>query len=211
MNDFFKLLAALIAGYLLGSLNTSVIVGRIYGKDIREYGSGSAGLTNALRVLGKPAAAFVLAGDILKGVVACMAGLLIGVYFFSGDAGDCVSLYVAGVGAVIGHNWPIYFKFKGGRGALTALAVLITADWKMAIVCIIIFVTVIAITRYVSLGSLCASVAGMAISFTPFFGNTIFFNLFCVITASMIIVRHTANIKRLLSGTENKLSFKNKT
>lgn len=105
MIDIIKLLAALILGYLLGSLNTAVIVGNIYGTDIRSHGSKSAGLTNTLRVLGKSAAVLVLAGDILKGIIACMIGLYIGVYFYSGEAKECVSLLAAGAGAVIGHNW----------------------------------------------------------------------------------------------------------
>ena len=104
MIDVLKVFAALVAGYLLGSLNTSVIVGKIYGKDIRSHGSKSAGLTDALRVLGKPAAALVLAGDILKGVVAYLIGLQLGAYVHSGEATDCASLLAAGAGAVIGHN-----------------------------------------------------------------------------------------------------------
>ncbi|MGR5879145.1 glycerol-3-phosphate acyltransferase [Bacillus pacificus] len=93
MIDIFKIFAALALGYFLGSLNTAVIVGKIYGKDIRNHGSKSAGLTNTLRVLGKSAAVFVLAGDILKGIIACFIGLFLSVYFYSGEAKDCVSLF----------------------------------------------------------------------------------------------------------------------
>src|ERR1700710_1155529 len=103
MIDILKIFAALALGYLLGSLNTSVIVGRIYGKDITRHGSKSAGLTNTLRVLGKPAAAFVLA---------------------------------AGAGAVLGHNWPLYFGFKGGKGMLTAAAVMFMIAWPAALICL---------------------------------------------------------------------------
>src|ERR1700744_4800342 len=99
MIDILKTVAALGLGYLLGSLNTAVIVGKIYGKDIRSHGSKSAGLTNTLRVLGKTAAVFVLVGDILKGIAACYIGLLLGVYVYSGEARDCVSLLAAGAGA----------------------------------------------------------------------------------------------------------------
>lgn len=133
MIDGLKILAALGLGYLLGSLNTAVIVGKIYGKDISSHGSKSAGLTNTLRVLGKSAAAFVLAGDILKGIIACLIGLRLGVYVYSGEASDCVSLLAAGAGAVLGHNWPVYFGFKGGKGALTAVTVLFMLDWVMAL------------------------------------------------------------------------------
>ena len=93
-----------------------MIVGRLYGKDIRGHGSKSAGLTNTLRVLGKSAAALVLVGDILKGVIACLIGLYLGVYAHSGEAIDCVSLLAAGAGAVIGHNWPVFFWVQRGQG-----------------------------------------------------------------------------------------------
>ncbi len=207
MADLLKILAALVAGYLLGSLNTSVIVGMIWGKDIRNFGSKSAGLTNTLRVLGKTAAAFVLVGDVLKGIVACLVGLRIGVYVQSGQAVDCISLLAAGAGAVLGHNWPVYFGFKGGKGALTAAAVMFMFNWLMALISLGVFVTVIAVSRYVSLGTISAAVFFVAISFVPYFGNTLYFNVFATLMALVIIFKHKANIERLLSGTENKLKF----
>lgn len=207
MIDVLKLFVALVLGYLLGSLNTAVIVGKIYGKDIRSHGSKSAGLTNTLRVLDKSAAIFVLVGDILKGVIACLIGLLIDVYFYSGVAMDSVSFLVAGAGAVIGHNWPIYFKFNGGKGALTAVTVLFMADWVMGLLCISFFVIIVALTRYVSLGTICAIVLIVAISFIPVFEHTLYFNIFACVMALTIIFKHTKNIQRLLSGTENKVTF----
>ncbi|MEK3886687.1 glycerol-3-phosphate 1-O-acyltransferase PlsY [Bacillus sp. FSL K6-3431] len=207
MIDILKLIASLAFGYLLGSLNTAVIVGKIYGKDIRSHGSKSAGLTNTLRVLGKSAAVFVLAGDILKGIVACFIGLFLDVYFYSGEAKDCVSLLAAGAGAVIGHNWPVYFRFKGGKGALTAVAVLFMVDWVIALLCLGFFVTIVALTRYVSLGTICATMLIAAISFIPAFGHTLYFNIFACLMAFMVIFKHMENIQRLLSGTENKLIF----
>jgi glycerol-3-phosphate acyltransferase PlsY len=205
--DLLKIFAALALGYLLGSLNTAVIVGKIYGKDIRSRGSKSAGLTNTLRVLGKSAAAFVLAGDILKGVIACFIGLRLGVYVHSGQAVDCVSLLAAGAGAVMGHNWPVYFGFKGGKGALTAAAVLFMFDWVMALICLGSFVTIVALTRYVSLGTVCAAMFFVAISFIPVFGHSFYFHVFACLMAFIIIFKHKENIQRLLSGTENKLAF----
>ncbi|WP_152657710.1 glycerol-3-phosphate 1-O-acyltransferase PlsY [Oceanobacillus sp. CFH 90083] len=207
MMDILKLFVALACGYLLGSLNTAVVIGKIYGKDIRSHGSNSAGLTNTLRVLGKSAAVFVLLGDILKGVIACFIGLLLGVYFYSGGSMESVSLLVAGAGAVIGHNWPVYFKFKGGKGALTAVAVLFMIDWVMALLCLAFFVIIIAVTRYVSLGTICATMLIAVISFMPVFDHTLYFNLFVSLMALIIIFKHRENIKRLLSGTENKLTF----
>jgi len=207
MADILKIVAALVVGYLLGSLNTSVIVGRIYDKDIRNFGSKSAGLTNTLRVLGKTAALFVLVGDVLKGIVACLIGLRIGVYVQSGQAVDCISLLAAGAGAVLGHNWPVYFGFKGGKGALTAAAVMFMFNWLMALISLGVFVIVIAVSRYVSLGTITAAVFFVAISFIPSFGNTLYFNVFAGLMALVIIFKHKANIERLLSGTENKLKF----
>ncbi|MED0988327.1 MULTISPECIES: glycerol-3-phosphate 1-O-acyltransferase PlsY [Bacillus cereus group] len=207
MIDIFKIFAALALGYFLGSLNTAVIVGKIYGKDIRNHGSKNAGLTNTLRVLGKSAAVFVLAGDILKGIIACFIGLFLSVYFYSGEAKDCVSLLAAGAGAIIGHNWPIYFRFKGGKGALTAIAVLFMIDWVMALLCLGSFVIIVALTRYVSLGTVCATILVAVISFIPVFGNTLYFYIFACLMAFIVVFKHMENIQRLLSGTENKLIF----
>jgi glycerol-3-phosphate acyltransferase PlsY len=187
-------------------MNTSVIVGKIYGKDIRDHGSKSAGLTNTLRVLGKPAAALVLAGDVLKGVIACSIGLLFGVYFQTETASDCVSLLAAGAAAVIGHNWPVFFKFKGGKGALTGISVMFMADWRIGLAAILIFAVVVAVTRYVSLGTLCACVIGIILSLVPYFAHTLYFYIFAVVMVTSVVFRHRTNIVRLVSGTENKLS-----
>jgi glycerol-3-phosphate acyltransferase PlsY len=184
-----------------------VIVGKLYGKDIKSHGSGSAGLTNTLRVLGRPAAALVLVGDILKGVGACLIGARLGVYVYSGEAKGCVSLLAAGAGAVAGHNWPVYFRFRGGKGMLTAAAVMFMINWPMTLICLGVFATIIALTRYVSLGTICAAVLFVAISFIPAFGNTYYFSLFAGVMALVIIFKHRENIQRLLSGTENKLAF----
>jgi glycerol-3-phosphate acyltransferase PlsY len=149
----------------------------------------------------------VLAGDILKGVIACLIGLRLGVYVHSGEASDCVSLLAAGAGAVIGHNWPVYFGFKGGKGALTGAAVLFMFDWVMALICLGVFVTIVALTRYVSLGTISAAVLFLAISFVPVFGHTLYFQVFACLMALIIILKHWQNIQRLLSGTENRLAF----
>ncbi|MED3397888.1 glycerol-3-phosphate acyltransferase [Bacillus wiedmannii] len=110
-------------------------------------------------------------------------------------------------GPLIGHNWPIYFGFKGGKGALTAVAVLFMIDWVMALLCLGFFVIIVALTRYVSLGTICATLLVAVISFIPAFGNTLYFYIFAFLMAFMVIFRHMENIKRLLSGTENKLIF----
>jgi glycerol-3-phosphate acyltransferase PlsY len=207
MIDILKVCAAFAAGYLLGSLNTAVIVGKIHGKDISSHGSKSAGLTNTLRVLGKSAAVLVLTGDILKGILACLIGLQIGVYAQSGESRECISLLAAGAGAVIGHNWPVYFGFKGGKGALTAAAVMFMFNWVMALVSLGVFVLIVALTRYVSLGTISASIFFVALSFVPAFGNSLYFQIFAALMALMIIFKHRENIRRLLAGAENRLSF----
>lgn len=207
MIDILNIFAALALGYLLGSLNAAVIVGKIYGKDISLHGSKNAGLTNTLRVLGKSAAVFVLAGDILKGIIACFIGLHLGVYVYSGGATDCASLLAAGAGAIMGHNWPVYFGFKGGKGALTGAAVLFMLDWVMALICLGLFVTIVALTRYVSLGTICAAMLFIAISFVPVFKHGFYFHVFACLMGIIIIFKHRENIQKLLSGTENKLVF----
>lgn len=207
MIDILKIFAAFAFGYLLGSLNTSVIVGKIYGTDISSQGSKSAGLTNTLRVLGKPAAAWVLAGDILKGIIACLIGLQLGVYVYSGESRDCVSLLAAGLGAVIGHNWPVYFGFKGGKGMLTAAAVMFMLDWAMSLICLGAFLIIATLTRYVSLATISAAVLFVSISFMPIFGNTFYFSIFACLIAFVVIFKHKENIQRLLTGTENRLTF----
>jgi len=208
MNDVLRVLAGFVLGYLLGSVSTAVIVGKAYGKNILEHGSRSAGLTNTLRVLGKTAAAVVLAGDIVKGVLACLIGLWLGVHLYAGAAVDCVSLLAAAAGAVIGHNWPVYFGFKGGKGALTGLTVIFMIDWRMALICLVLFVAVVASTRFVSLGTIAATATFAVLSFVPGFATTAYFNVFACLMAFIVILKHRANMKRLLSGTENKLSFR---
>jgi glycerol-3-phosphate acyltransferase PlsY len=143
----------------------------------------------------------------LKGVIACFIGLRLGVYVHSGEAVDCVSLLAAGAGAVIGHNWPAYFGFKGGKGALTAAAVLFMFDWVMALICLGVFATIVALTRYVSLGTISAAMFFVAVSFIPVFGHSHYFHIFGFLMALIIIFKHKGNIQRLLSGTENKLAF----
>jgi glycerol-3-phosphate acyltransferase PlsY len=206
-SEIIKSFAAFIAGYLLGSLNTSVIVGRLYGKDILQYGSKSGGLTNTLRVLGKSAAALVLVGDVAKGVVACLIGLSLGVYVHSAGGTDCLSLLAAGAGCVLGHNWPIYFKFKGGKGALTATAVMFMVNWPATLISLGVFVLMVALTRFVSLGTIVGSLFFVVISFSPHFGGALYFHLFAILLAFVIIWKHRENIQRLTAGTENKLKF----
>lgn len=199
-------LAAAI-GYLLGSINTSLVVGKLfYKKDVRQYGSGNAGATNTLRTLGKTAAAIVVIGDLLKGILACLVGR-----WLAGEtsAGVYGGEYAAGIMAVIGHNWPLYFGFKGGKGVMTAFAVVLMFSPLAALICLLGFIVLVAITRYVSLGSIVAGVAFPLVAWL--LGEPLLLVLTGVLLALLIIFRHAANIRRLLAGNEDKLSFKSKS
>lgn len=189
-----SIILAGIIGYLLGSANSSMIVGKIYGIDIREHGSGNAGTTNVLRVLGKKAALFVLIGDFAKGVAAYWLGFAL--------AGN-VGAMAGGTAAILGHNWPVYFKFRGGRGVLTSLAVVLMMDWKVALTALGVFVIIVAATRYVSLGSMIAA-AFLPIS-AIVYNRGIELILFTFVIGLLIIVMHRQNFIRITKGTESKL------
>ncbi len=195
-----RIILAVIAGYLLGSLNSSLIAGRFYGVDVRKHGSGNAGTTNTLRTLGKKAALFVLLGDALKGILAYLAGYLI----YGGELGGMLG----GTAAVLGHVWPVFFSFRGGKGVLTSLAVLLLIDWPVALGLLGVFIVIVLLTRYVSLGSVVAAVLFPATAVV--LGRSVETIVFSGIIALLIIVKHRSNIKRLLDGTESKFSFSRK-
>ena len=199
-------------GYLLGSLNGAVIISRgIHKSDIREHGSGNAGTTNMLRTFGKRAALLTLVFDFVKGILACvLAGLLVKYCStrFSYFDGVCTG----GLFAVFGHNWPIYFGFKGGKGVLTGFAVMLMISPYAALCALGVFIIIVALTRYVSLGSVLAafSLPLFVLMFRLLEHKTAFsYSLVVsIIFALLIIVRHHTNIARLIKGTESKLSFK---
>ena len=202
---------SIIVGYAFGLFQTAYIYGKLHGIDIREHGSGNSGTTNALRVLGKKAGLIVFLGDLGKAVVACVLARLVGMYFFPDMMYTLILL--TGFGVVLGHNFPFYMGFKGGKGIAASAGLLASTDWRVMLVCLVVFVAAVAITRYVSLGSILVMICffiGMV-----FFGArgdfgiaaahlTEFYVLAGLISA-MGIWRHHTNIKRLLSGTENKL------
>ena len=199
MNDVMKLLLTLVIGYLLGSISTGVILSRAFGhKDIRSQGSGNSGTTNMLRVMGKKFALLTFAGDLLKGIIA----VLIGKALLGTQAGEIVGAF----GAILGHNVPLYFGFKGGKGIATSFGCLLIVFPLQTLCAFGVFLLLVATTRYVSAGSLGAAVT------LPFF---IMFTTPCdpVIWCSVIAIcllaiwRHYPNIKRLMNHTESKLSF----
>lgn len=197
---YIQLFLSALIGYLFGSLNSSLIVGRFYGVDVRKHGSGNAGTSNALRTLGKKAALLVLIGDIVKGILAYIAGY----YIFGGQLGGMLG----GTAAILGHVWPIFFGFKGGKGVLTSFAVLMFIDWRIALGLLGVFIIIVFITRFISLGSMIAAALFpvTSIILEKDIGTIVFSGIIAV----LIIVKHHANIKRLLGGTEAKLSFKAK-
>lgn len=194
-----------VIGYLLGSANASLIVGKFYGVDVRNHGSGNAGATNTLRTLGKTAAAIVSLSDVLKGVIACLIGLfLIGEIEGIGTLG----LMVGGITAIIGHNWPVFFRFKGGKGIFTSFAVVLMMDWKIGLMLLGVFIIVVALTKYVSLGSIIGSGLFPIVSAIPSFNKSLVFIVFAAILAFLAIYRHRSNIQRIINGTESKLGSK---
>ena len=198
-----------IIAYLLGSISFSVIISKkMAGFDVREKGSGNAGSTNVLRTVGKKAAILTLICDCLKGIVAILIAVLASKIVKGTDAGLLIQL--AGVAVVIGHTFPIFFKFKGGKGVATSLGVLLIINWQIGLICLVFALTLMALTRFVSLGSVSAAILFPILTIfiqenyiVP--GNYIIFG---VVLAAIVVFNHRANVKRLLTGTENKLSFK---
>ncbi|MGN0406385.1 MAG: glycerol-3-phosphate 1-O-acyltransferase PlsY [Bariatricus sp.] len=203
-------------GYVFGLFQTGYIYGRMHGMDIRKHGSGNAGSTNALRTMGIKAGAITFLGDCFK----CVIAVLVVRGIFASRCPEILpllSLY-AGFGAVLGHNYPFYLGFKGGKGIAATAGMILATDLRMAAVCLVVFVVIVAVTRYVSLGSLVVTVlflAGLVISGQMgAFGMTqnFLFEMYGVglLFTLSAFFKHRANIKRLREGTENKISLKKK-
>ena len=197
----WKNLVVLLVAYLLGSISTSIIVSKIMlGDDIRNHGSGNAGATNTLRTVGKLGALLVVLGDILKTVIAILFAKL----FLKSDPS---AIYIAGLGAVIGHNFPLYFGFKGGKGIIVSTVAILFAEPIIGLITAVVAILIIVISHYVSLGSISGAVIFVILSFIFKLSNPKFVVFACVL-ALLAIYMHKANIQRLISGTESKLSFK---
>lgn len=205
------LVTAGVAAYLIGSVNFSILLSRIIeGKDIRKSGSGNAGATNMLRTYGKKMGIITLVLDILKGVVCVLLAKLIAENILNEDAAETAA-YIAGVCAILGHNFPLYFGFKGGKGVATSLGVVLVLDWKIGLIVAAAAIIIMALTKYVSLGSVIGGAAFVAAEVIKGAAEGSLFSLqtLCAaIIGILLIARHHANIKRLINGTENKLSFK---
>ena len=210
----FPRIASLVIGYLFGIIQTAYIYGKINGIDIREHGSGNAGTTNALRVLGKKAGLTVFAADFLK----CFVTIFLVRFIFKDSAAEIlplVALYGA-TGCILGHNFPVHLNFRGGKGIACTAGLLAAFDVRIGIIALLTFLAIVIVTRYVSLGSI-VIVTEFAL-FTILFGQLGFYHMeqkalfelygLAVFLAVMAIYRHRANIVRLLNGTENKIFAK---
>ena len=201
-----------VIAYFIGSINFSVIIGRkMAGIDVRQEGSGNAGSTNVLRTIGLKAALLTLICDILKGVIAILVALLIGNIVKNIDRALLVQL--AGIFVILGHTFPIFFEFKGGKGVATALGVLLMSNWEIGLICLVFALVIIIASRMVSMGAV-----GAAILFPVL---TLFMNdnfivaasgmkyfIYSLILALIVIFNHRENIKRIMNGTENKIELK---
>lgn len=190
-----SVIIALIVAYLLGNISPSILIGKKYGIDIKSQGSGNAGSTNALRVLGRKAGIITFAGDILKGVVAVLIGRYVG--------GETIAM-ACGILAFCGHVWPVFYKFKGGKGAATALGVITAINPIMGLLVALAVVLIVLITKRVSVASITCSVL------FPFMANL--YNpeylWWALIMGVTILYKHKENINRLLKGEEPKMNFK---
>lgn len=207
------IIVAVIA-YLIGSINFSIILSkRMAGFDIREKGSGNAGTTNMLRSVGKKAAVITLICDILKGVVSILIAVLVGKIIKNLD--NALLVQLAGIFVIIGHTFPVFFKFKGGKGIATALGVLLMINWQIGLICLIFALVLMALTKMVSVGSIAAAILfPILVAFidqnyiVPTSNSNWSYLVFSIIVSLLVIFNHRANVQRILNGTENRLSFK---
>ena len=206
MNPILLTVIVAVLSYLLGCFSTGITISRLQGVDIRKHGSKNTGASNVLRVLGLKSGVLTFIGDIIKASIAVWLG-----YFVLGNAFgiERFGMMVGGLFAVIGHNWPVYYGFKGGKGVACSAAVIFFVDVLCALPAIAICLAVIAITKYISLGSMTLMGLYMIIMCIVHWG-TWPLCLFTVILFVLCVWRHRANVVRLLNGTENKIGHKAK-
>ena len=208
------IIMALIA-YCIGSINFSVILSKkMAGFDVREKGSGNAGSTNMLRSVGKKAAALTLICDILKGVVSIGVAMILGNVIPNMNRELLVQ--IAGLAVVIGHTFPVFFQFKGGKGVATSLGVLLMSNWQIGLICLVFALVIMILTKMVSLGSCGAAVLFPVLTLFINQHYTVLTNgktgsvyfIYSILLAIIVLYNHRSNIQRILNGTENKLSLK---
>lgn len=200
-----------IVAYLIGSISFSVIISKkLAGFDVREKGSGNAGATNMLRSVGKKAAALTLLCDALKGVIAILFAVIVGKIAKNTD--KALLVQIAGILVVVGHTFPIFFGFKGGKGVATSLGVLLMTNWQIGLICLVFALVLMALTKMVSMGSVGAAILFPVLvlfihtNYTISEGSS--YLVYSIILAVLVAFNHRSNIQRILNGTENKISFK---
>ena len=200
-----------IIAYLLGSIPTSVWVSKsMFDIDIREYGSGNAGATNTFRVLGPKWGSFVMLVDVTKGVLATSLYILMP-YYLTNELARTNFMIVLGLVAVVGHIFPVFANFKGGKGVATLLGMSLAIQPIVALLCLVVFLITLISTRFVSLSSMLAGIAFMVLILFIFKEKETMYRLFAVIVAVMVVITHQKNITRLIKGTENKVPiFRNR-
>lgn len=196
-----------IISYFIGSISFSVIFSRKFaGFDVRDKGSGNAGTTNVLRSVGKRAAALTLICDAVKGIVAVLLAMLVGTIW---KEIDVITLkYIAGFMAILGHTYPIFFEFRGGKGVATALGVLLILNWQIGLICLVFALIIIAFTKIVSIGSILAAILFPILIIFMDTSKNFWAILISILIALLIIFNHRENIKRIREGKENKLNLK---
>lgn len=209
MNQLSVILLSCLGAYLLGSIPTAVWVGKLFfGIDVREHGSGNAGATNTLRTLGKPAGFSVLFIDFAKGFAASSLVYLDAIPMSTTEELNMKMLL--GAMAVLGHVYPVFAGFKGGKGIATLVGVITAMSGWLALFCFITFVIIVSISKYISLGSMVSAIL------SPLYAGLIYnwqqptFLYFCIAIAVLVVYTHRANIGRLRAGNENKFSLNKK-
>ncbi len=200
---WLSVLLTVLAGYLLGNLNGAVCISRLLGKqDVREQGSGNAGLTNFLRMYGPTKALLVVGIDALKAVAACLLGkLLLAPYGYAQEG-----LMIGGLAVSLGHDFPALLGFHGGKGVLSGVTVALLADWRCGLLALVVFAACLWLTRYVSLSSILGALS-FAVAFAILYWQKPFVVAVGIILGLLIVFMHRSNIARLLSGTEKKATF----
>ena len=196
-----------LISYFIGSISFSVIFSKkMAGFDVRDKGSGNAGTTNVLRTVGKRAAFLTLICDMSKGALAVLIAYLASKIWK--DVNGLALMYLAGLFAIIGHTFPIFFRFKGGKGVATALGVLLALNIKIGLICLIFALVLIIFTRMVSIGSILAAILFPILIIFIDINKTFICVLISILIALFVIFNHRENIKRIKNGTENKISLK---
>lgn len=200
-------ISLIVLAYLLGSIPTSVIISKKYFKiDIRDFGSGNPGTTNTLRILGKKWAIIVLIIDVLKGAFATSLWIFVPKYTYYDDSRMNFMIFL-GIAAVLGHLFPIFARFKGGKGVATLLGMACAIQPSVAFICIFVFTTILFLTKFVSLSSIIAALAFMIFILFIFKEDALSYKIFSVIVAATVLITHQKNIKKLIKGKENRIFF----